>query len=113
MIVTMAGRGLRERDCRLSIMQSLKFRARRFVSDASASGTSEKRFFDRSSDCSVFATGAILEAARDVSPFSIKLRCRRKHHLDDGSMPNASKSVVLLLGVISYSVDPELPEDRR
>ena len=80
----MAGRGLCTSEFRLSIMQSLRFNALRWVRDASASGTSVKRLLDRSRDCKVAATGARLETLRSCIPFSARLRWRKNLHLDEG-----------------------------
>lgn len=111
--VVIAGRGLRDNDERLSIIQLLRFSARRSVRLASASGISENKLPDRSRDWSVLATGAKLLTDNEVRPFSARLRCLRKRHLDEGSIPMASKSEALCLGVISCWLDPELPEDLR
>ena len=74
MSVVMAGSGLVVSVFNLSIIQLLRFRARRCVSDASASGTVLKRLPERSRDCKVPATGARLATLISVRLFSARLR---------------------------------------
>ena len=82
--MVIAGSGLCVSVFNLSIIQLLRFRARRCVRDASASGTVLKRFPDRSRDCNVPATGARLVTLKSVKPFSAKLRWRKNLHLEEG-----------------------------
>lgn len=94
-------------------MQLLRFSPRRSVRLASASGISVNRLPERSSDCRVLATGARLLTVSEVRPFSARLKCRRKRHLEDGRIPIANRSEELCLGVISCWLEPELPDDLR
>lgn len=77
----MAGKGLRESECSESIMQWDRFRDLRATSEARLSGTSVKRFQERSRECKVFATGARLATLTLVRELSVRLRCLRNRHL--------------------------------
>jgi hypothetical protein len=91
----MAGSGLRVKECKESIIQLERLRARNAVSDARQSGICEKRFADKSNEWRVLARGAKLSADIDVSELSARLRCLRKRHLDDGSAPVARRLELL------------------
>lgn len=82
----MAGRGFRDKECNDSIMQFERFRARKATKDAKLSGTSVKRFDERSKECNVFATEARLAVVIVVKELSGSPRCRRNRHLDGGRM---------------------------
>ena len=61
----------------------------------------------------MFATGAKLAAVNVCRPFSVRLRCRKKRHLEGGKMLITSKSDELCLGVTLCVLEFELPEDLR
>ena len=97
-------------------MQLDKFRARRAVKDAKQSGTSVKRFDERSSACKVFASGDRLDAARSVRELSDRLRCLRNLHFDAGRMFSERRLEELLFrdGALNEcSLEFELPEAER
>jgi hypothetical protein len=77
-----AGRGFRDKECKDSIIQCDRFRARNATRDAKLSGTSVKRFDEISRECRVFATGARLVVLTVVRELSGSPRCRRNRHFD-------------------------------
>lgn len=111
--VVIAGSGLRPNDCKPSIMQFERLRARRHVKVARLSGISLKRLADKSSDWRVFVSGARLLGDMFVSALSAKLRCRRKRHFVEGNQPRERRFDELPLGVFDRTLDAELPEERR
>ena len=111
--VVMAGRGFRPRECRLSIIQLDRFRARRQDSVAKLSGISVNRLADKSSDCRVFARGTRLATEILVSALSARLKCLRNLHLVEGRMPMDSRLEELPRGVVDLTLEPELPDERR
>ena len=94
--------GWRVRECRDSIIQNDTFRARRAIRLVKPTGISVNRFEDMSNECRVFANGARLEDANDVSELSAILRCRRKRHFEAGRMPTQVRfdDIPLLKGSI-------------
>ena len=110
----MAGRGLRDKECKDSIMQCERFKARKATKDAKLSGTSVKRFDDRSRDCSVFATGARLAVVIAVKELSGRPRCRRNRHLDGGRIAESKfEELVEFRQWPEVSLEFELPEPVR
>jgi hypothetical protein len=111
--VVMAGKGLRVKECKLSIMQLDRFNARKQDSVDRLSGISVNRLADKSSDCSVFANGARLVGEILVRALSARLKCLRKRHLVGGNQPNDKRFEELPPGVVDRTLDAELPEERR
>src|SRR3569833_1325732 len=111
----MAGSGFRVRECRESIMQWDRFRARRAVRLARLSGICVKRLDDRSRECSVLDRGPRLLAGMAVSALSARLRCFRNLHLDAGRMPMARRLDALPRGLCHESdrLEWELPDPDR
>lgn len=110
----MAGRGLRDKECKDSIMQCERFNARKATKDAKLSGTSVKRFDDRSKDCNVFATGARLAVVIAVKELSGRPRCRRNRHLDGGRIAESRfEELVEFRQWPEVSLEFELPEPVR
>lgn len=112
LMMLMAGNGFRASECKLSIMQFDKLRARRLVSVARLSGISVRRLEDRSSECSVLARGVRLVDVMVWRPLSARLRCLRKRHLDVCIVPSASRFDVLCFGVLEWRLELELPDER-
>jgi len=108
----MAGRGFRVREWRESIIQFERLRARRAVREARQSGICAKRLEERSRECKVLARGTRLFGDMDVRLLSAKLRCLRKRHLDEGSMPMARRLDELPRGLCHPSdmLECELPD---
>lgn len=94
-------------------MQLERLRARRHVSEARLSGISLKRLADKSSDCSVFVSGARLFGDMLVSALSARLKCLKNRHLVEGNQPRERRFDELPLGVFDRTLDAELPEERR
>lgn len=111
--VVIAGSGFRPKECRPSIMQLERLRARRQVRLARLSGISANRLADRSSDCSVFVRGARLATGIVVKALSAKLRCLRNRHLVAGNHPKESRLEELPRGVVERTLELELPDERR
>jgi hypothetical protein len=110
----MAGSGFLDRECRESTMQLDRFKALRDTSDAKLSGTSVKRFEDRSRECRVLATGARLVKLISVNALSARLRCLRNRHFEDGRNPLASRFEVLPFRCgPELSLELELPDPDR
>ena len=69
---------------------------------------------DKSSDCSVLATGERLDAVNVVMLLSARLRCLRNRHLDIGKIPMDERRFdELPLGVPSRPLDTESADDLR
>lgn len=109
----MAGRGFRDKECKDSIIQRERLRARRATNDAKLSGTSVKRFEDRSRDCRVLATGARLVAVIEVKELSGSPRCRRNRHLLGGRKLESKLGELELRQWPEFSLELELPEPVR
>jgi hypothetical protein len=65
-------------------MQLERFKALKAINEARLSGTSVKRFVDRSRECRVLTTGAKPAAETEVRELSASPKWRRNRHLDDG-----------------------------
>jgi hypothetical protein len=111
--VVIAGKGLRVKECKLSIMQFERLSARKQDNVERLSGISVKRFADRSSDCRVLAKGARLDGEMLVRALSAKLKCLKNRHLVGGNQPSDKRLDELPPGVVDRTLDPELPEERR
>jgi hypothetical protein len=109
--VVMAGKGLRVKECKLSIMQLDRFRARKQDNVDRLSGISVKRLADKSSDCRVFANGARLVDEMLVRALSARLKCLRNRHLVGGNQPNDKRLDELPPGVVDRTLDAELPDE--
>jgi hypothetical protein len=111
----MAGSGFRVRECRESIMQWDRFRARKAVRVARLSGICVNRLEDRSIEWSVLASGERLLAGMAVNELSAKLKCFKNRHFEAGRMPMASRPVELARGWCQESdrLECELPEPER
>lgn len=109
----MAGRGLRNKECKDSIMQWERLRARSATNDAKLSGTSAKRFDERSRDCNVLATGLRLAAEIDVKELSGKPKWRRNRHLLGGRILERRFGELELRPWPEFSLELELPEPVR
>jgi hypothetical protein len=110
----MAGSGFLDKEWSESIMQLERFKARKDTNDARLSGTSAKRFEERSKEWSVLATGARLDALMVVNELSARQRCLRNLHLEGGRKPETKR-----LGVLpcrcphELSLEFELPDPLR
>jgi hypothetical protein len=115
LIVSIAGKGDLESDCKDSIIQLDKSNDTSLVSDTRASGISVKRLEERFSERSVVAMGAKLFAEIDVKELSASDKYFSRCHLFEGKMLRVSKLEVLSLrwGCTEYSLEFELPEPVR
>jgi hypothetical protein len=93
-------------------MQLERLRARRQDRVAKLSGISTNKLADKSSDCSVLASGARLVAEMFVSALSARLRCLRNRHLVAGNQLRDSRFEELPRGVAERTLEEELPEER-
>ena len=98
-----AGRGLRVRECKESIMQLERLSARSAVSDAKESGICENKLADKSSELSVLANGTKPAAPMLVSELSARLRCLRKRHFVDGRVCAERRFELLPRGLYQVS----------
>ena len=81
---------------------------------ARQSGTSLKRFDDRSSECTEFPSGARLEALIDVRALSARLKCFKNLHFEAGRKPSKRfEELPLRSGPLECVLEFELPEPDR
>ena len=109
----MAGKGFRDNECKDSIIQFERTRDLKATREPRLSGTSVKRFVDKSSECKVLATGARLDAVREVRELSARQRCRRNLHLVGGRKPARRFGELLFRWGPEVSLEFELPDPVR
>lgn len=113
--VRIAGNGLRDSDCRDSIMQLERSRELSRVNNARLSGITVNRFDARFSDLKEGARGIMLLADREVSELSARDRYFSLCHLEGlrTCIVSRLEELSLRCGAMLWSLEFELPDPER